>query len=142
MDKKIDRMVHCSFDLVDRFEPRVPKYRVDNADACEDNITPRICVAPTIMSAVNAIPDRGNVIFYMDKLPLPILIHAYYLYSDEFIMPTSEQVPDVELTHEHLLCKTPSKIVRRDYILQDSLFYRRQDSNDIAVTTVYGGQLR
>lgn len=63
----------------------------------------------TILSAVKSIPDGDNVIFYMDKLPLAILIHAYlihayYLHSDEFITPTSEQVLEVEFTHEHWLC--------------------------------------
>ena len=42
------KLVHVSFDEVERFVPRVPKQICPD----EDNTTPRICVAPNILSAI------------------------------------------------------------------------------------------
>ena len=47
-------MVHCSFDLVDHFEPRVPKNRIEGKKS-EDGTIARICVASDIRNAINAI---------------------------------------------------------------------------------------
>ena len=43
-------MVHCSFDLVDHFEPRVPKNRIEGKKS-EDGTIARICVASDIRNS-------------------------------------------------------------------------------------------
>ena len=65
-------MVHVSFDLVDEFIPRVPKQRCEG----ENNTIKRICVAPSIIEALNAIPQAGFVVRNMKSLGLPCLIGA------------------------------------------------------------------
>lgn len=49
--------VHVSFDIVEKFIPRVPRQRCQG----EDMSIPRICVADTILDAINAIPQAGIV---------------------------------------------------------------------------------
>lgn len=56
-------MVHVSFDEVERFVPRVPKQICPD----EDNTTPRICVAPNILSAIQAMPQGGTVAYNMAR---------------------------------------------------------------------------
>lgn len=72
-------MVHVSFDLVDEFIPRVPKQRCEG----ENNTIKRICVAPSIIEALNAIPQAGLVVRNMKSLGLPVIIHCYYLKADK-----------------------------------------------------------
>lgn len=45
---KRNSYVHCSFDLVESFKPRVPKTRVIGKFVSEEAETPRICTADTI----------------------------------------------------------------------------------------------
>ena len=71
-------MVHCSFDLVDHFEPRVPKNRIEGKKS-EDGTIARICVASDIRNAINAIPGGGQTVQLMQQMGMPIIIHAYYL---------------------------------------------------------------
>lgn len=58
------KLVHVSFDEVERFVPRVPKQICPD----EDNTTPRICVAPNILSAIQAMPQGGTVAYNMARL--------------------------------------------------------------------------
>lgn len=81
-------MVHVSFDEVERFVPRVPKQICPD----EDNTTPRICVAPNILSAIQAMPQGGTVAYNMARIGVPVVIHAYYIESDAILMP--EQIAD------------------------------------------------
>lgn len=69
-------MVHCSFDTVTEFNPRVPKQRVEGMFTEDDKIK-RICVAPTVQQALRGIPQSGMVMETMKKLKLPIIVHAY-----------------------------------------------------------------
>lgn len=121
-------MVHCSFDLVDHFEPRVPKNRIEGKKS-EDGTIARICVASDIRNAINAIPGGGQTVQLMQQMGMPMIIHAYYLYSDEFIKPSEEQLPDVELTGERWLLKVPDKVYRRDYEITDAFFWKIKDRN-------------
>lgn len=50
---KRNSYVHCSFDLVESFKPRVPKTRVIGKFVSEEAETPRICTADTIQHTVN-----------------------------------------------------------------------------------------
>ena len=72
------KLVHVSFDEVERFVPRVPKQICPD----EDNTTPRICVAPNILSAIQAMPQGGTVAYNMARIGVPVVIHAYYIESD------------------------------------------------------------
>lgn len=49
---KRNSYVHCSFDLVESFKPRVPKTRVIGKFVSEEAETPRICTADTIQHAI------------------------------------------------------------------------------------------
>ena len=75
-------MVHVSFDEVERFVPRVPKQICPD----EDNTTPRICVAPNILSAIQAMPQGGTVAYNMARIGVPVVIHAYYIESDAILI--------------------------------------------------------
>ena len=68
------KLVHVSFDEVERFVPRVPKQICPD----EDNTTPRICVAPNILSAIQAMPQGGTVAYNMARIGVPVVIHANF----------------------------------------------------------------
>jgi len=90
MKQENGRMVHVSFDTVERFVPRVPQNRSDG----EDDKTKRICVAPNLISALQAVPQSGTVLNAMMEIGLPLIIHAYYLKSKSVMQVDTEQVPD------------------------------------------------
>ena len=58
---KRNSYVHCSFDLVESFKPRVPKTRVIGKFVSEEAETPRICTADTIQHALLGIPGCADV---------------------------------------------------------------------------------
>lgn len=91
-------MVHVSFDEVERFVPRVPKQICPD----EDNTTPRICVAPNILSAIQAMPQGGTVAYNMARVGVPVstlwvdmlkesMIRSLYRDSDKLIQTEDEQ---------------------------------------------------
>lgn len=121
--RKSKTMVHVSFDTVDKFIPRVPRQRCIN----EDSITPRICVAPDLTSALQAIPQAGEVIYNMKRLGVPVIVHAYYLECDSILNANEINVPDACVTGEMWLTDTPSKVYRCDYELTDSYTVLRKD---------------
>ena len=106
-------MVHVSFDLVEDFIPRVPRQICPN----EDSTTPRICVAPDKLSALQAIPQAGEVIHIMKVIGIPVIIHAYYLKSDAVLMPEqiADKVPDATATREMWITDVPHDVYRVDY---------------------------
>lgn len=108
------KLIHCSFDLVDRFEPRVPDSRIEVV-GMEDAETPRICVAPSILHCPKAIPKSGETIRWMQAVGLKPIIHAYYLQSDNVYQPTKDQVADVGWTKEMWVLDKPKDWRRRDY---------------------------
>lgn len=117
-NKASQRMVHVSFDLVDKFVPRLPKQRAIN----EDCTIERICVAPSLRSALMAIPKAGQVVHTLKRLGLPVILHAYYLDSDSVLMPEQirSKVPDALFTGEMWLTDVPQSVYRVDYELIDS----------------------
>lgn len=120
-------MVHVSFDLVEEFIPRVPKQICPN----EDSTTPRICVAPDKLSALQAIPQAGEVIHTMKVIGMPVIIHAYYLKSDAVLMPEqiADKVPDAEATGEMWITDIPKSVYRIDYEIVFSYVPKRIDRN-------------
>ena len=106
-------MVHVSFDLVDEFIPRVPKQRCEG----ENDTIQRICVAPSIIEALNAIPQAGLVVRNMKSLGLPVIIHCYYLKADKVMRNEEVQkyVPDATATREMWILEKPKAMNRVDY---------------------------
>lgn len=117
-NKKPQHMIHVSFDLVDNFIPRLPKQRAIN----EDCTVKRICVAPSLRSALMAIPKAGQVVHTLKRIGLPVILHAYYLNSDSVLMSEqiSSKVPDALFTGEMWLTDVPQSVYRVDYELVDS----------------------
>lgn len=112
-------MIHVSFDLVDEFIPRVPKHRCEG----ENNTIKRICVAPSIIEALNAIPQAGLVVRNMKSLGLPVIIHCYYLKADKVMSNDEVQkyVPDAEFTREMWILEKPKAVNRIDYEITDCI---------------------
>lgn len=112
-------MIHVSFDLVDEFIPRVPKHRCEG----ENNTIKRICVEPSIIEALNAIPQAGLVVRNMKSLGLPVIIHCYYLKADKVMSNDEVQkyVPDAEFTREMWILEKPKAVNRIDYEITDCI---------------------
>ena len=130
------KLIHVSFDEVENFTPRVPQQRCPN----EDETIPRICVAPTIRNALWAIPQSGEVIHYMKMLNLPVIIHAYYIKCDQFLMPEEivDKVPDAMGTKEMWVTEIPDSVRRVDFELVDPLTITQKDMNGICERIVMG----
>lgn len=109
--------IHVSFDTVTKFTPRVPKWFCTN----EDCTIPRICVVPDIRSALNAIPQCGQVMEYMRNLNLPVIIHVYYLYGGKQMdnKEVQKYVPDAGYTKEFWVTSVPDRVNRIDYEVTD-----------------------
>lgn len=110
-------MIHVSFDPVEAFVPRVPSQRIEG-EMEEDSVTKRICASSTILGALRGIPSGGEVLHQMQRLEIPLLIHAYYM-EGKYIVPTEQQVPDRFVTDEVWFLRTPEKIRRVDYLVTD-----------------------
>ena len=98
-----DYFIHASFDLVNKFEPRVPQER----NSYEEDRTNRICVSTNLLGAVRGIPGSG-----------PVIIHAYYLESLDYYQPSIQEVPDQDYTNEVWLLKEPLSVIRADYKME------------------------
>lgn len=133
-------MVHVSFDLVDEFIPRVPPQRLKK----EDDTIPRICVAPNILSALQSIPQCGNVICVMYRLRMPIIIHAYYLRSSHVIGNKEVQryVEDAKVTGEMWLSEPPETVYRVDYMITDFMAPLRTDYYGSREHFVYAASIK
>lgn len=121
------KLVHVSFDEVERFVPRVPKQICPD----EDNTTPRICVAPNVLSAIQAMPQGGTVAYNMARIGVPVVIHAYYIESDAILMPEqiADKVPDAVSTGEMWVMAVPAAVRRIDYEIVDPYVPMRIDRN-------------
>lgn len=121
------KLVHVSFDEVEKFIPRIPKQICPN----EDNITPRICAAPNVLSAIQAMPQGGTVVYNMARIGVPVVIHAYYIESDAILMPEqiADKVPDAVATGEMWVMAVPTAVCRIDYKIIDPYVPMRIDRN-------------
>ena len=110
---KKSKLIHVSFDEVEQFIPRIPEQICPG----EDNTTPRICAAPSVIKALQAIPQAGEVIYYMWRIGVPIIIHAYYLESPSVLTPDqiADKVPDALATGETWITEIPESVRRFDY---------------------------
>lgn len=125
-----ENYVHCSFDLVDEFVPRIPQQRIEGA-LHEDDSIPRICVSTDVRRAVMGIPQAGPVVDCMQRLGLPVIVHAYYMTCGNVYRPDAEEVPDVELTNEHWLLERPECVWRKDYLVTECRFKEITDVNNV-----------
>lgn len=126
-ERNKSKLIHVSFDEVMEFVPRVPKQICPN----EDNTTPRICVAPDIMSAIQAMPQGGTVVYNMARLGVPVVVHAYYIVSDAILMSEqiADKVPDAVATGEMWVMAVPAEVRRIDYEIVDPYVPMRIDRN-------------
>lgn len=126
-ERNNSKLIHVSFDEVEKFIPRIPKQICPN----EDNTTPRICVAPNVLCAIQAMPQGGEVIYYMARLGVPVIVHAYYIESDAVLMPEqiSDKVPDAIATGEMWVMEVPAAVRRIDYEIRNPFVPKRIDKN-------------
>ena len=118
------KYIHCSFDIVDEFIPRVPTTRCK----IEDKTTPRICVAPDIRHCLAAMPSAGRIIEWTRAAGLSVILHVYYLTADKVLTDVKDKVADAEFTREMWLLEKPASVRRVDYeIVSCSI----QDGKDI-----------
>ena len=110
---KKSKLIHVSFDEVEQFIPRIPEQICPG----EDNTIPRICAAPSVIKALQAIPQAGEVMNYMEKIGVPIIIHAYYMKSDAVLMPEqiADKVPDAVANQEMWITEVPEDVRLVDY---------------------------
>lgn len=132
--RKRPKLIHCSFDEVYSFEPRVPKSR----NELEDDQIKRICVTPTIRQCIDAIPKAGNIMRFMREVGMPVVIHAYYLEADRVEYDTRDYVPDAELTGEMWVLEKPKDWKRIDYELQSFCLKDGKDRYGNDITWVFG----
>lgn len=134
------RYVHVSFDIVEHFEPRIPRTWAKT----EDRAIKRICVTDRIQRGLNAMAQAGLTLQIMQKLGLPLIIHAYYMESENVIAPEQVQnfVPDALTNHESWLTETPKRIWRVDYEVIDPVLYHFHDDPDPKHLIVASAPLR
>jgi hypothetical protein len=132
--KKKPKLIHCSFDEVYHFEPRVPASR----NELEDDQIKRICVAPTIRQCLDAIPKAGNIVRFMRTVGMPVVIHAYYLEADRVEYDTKDYVPDADTTGEMWVLEKPKDWKRIDYELTDFCLRDGKDPQGNDITWIYG----
>lgn len=137
------KLIHCSFDIVDDFTPRVPTSRVkhDGKDY-EDATTPRICVAPTILQCLKAMPKAGEIIRWMRAVGLKPIIHAYYLKSDNVHVCTTDEVMDADITNEMWILDKPTDWHRIDYEIESCAMNDCQDIFGKDVVAIHGVSLK
>ena len=126
--KKRPKLIHCSFDEVYSFEPRVPEHR----NALEDDQIKRICVAPTVKDCLRAMPSAGKVIRFMKILGMPAVVHAYYLEADRVEYDVTDYVLDADYTHEMWVLERPKDWKRIDWLIDEIYLSdsKNTDGND------------
>lgn len=114
--------IHVSLDIVERFVPRIPEHRIPG----EDGTIPRICVSDRLLDCINAMPAGPEALQIMERLRVPLVIHAYYMQAEQ-VLPTKEitrYVPDAEWSHESWLLTEPTKVYRVDYHVVNPQFFK------------------
>lgn len=126
---KSNKLIHCSFDLVKEFVPRVPDSRVMfKGIEYEDHTTPRICVAPSVLHCLKAMPKAGEIIRWMRAVGIKPVVHAYYMESENVHICTKEDVIDADITHEMWILDKPKNVHRVDYEITSCVM---EDSKDM-----------
>lgn len=133
------RLFHVSFvvnETIDVFTPRIPITRALN----EDNVTPRVCTAPSLECCLLANPytaelfepeghvEEGSVIMVCHKSQddthygVPFIQYEFYVEDKDVLPPASLQfaVPDVEETSEHWIVRKVEPESKRYFLLKDA----------------------
>ena len=114
----MDRMHHMYHLSVDNhhgelFKPHIPTNRLPR----EDNTTPRVCFADTIVGAWKAMPHQ---MIGTDCIMLFVHVPAYIPSKEYIVFPTEEQVPDVNITGELWSVKPVRMELIGTIVIQDS----------------------
>lgn len=139
------KLIHCSFDLVDNFTPRVPDSRIKvrwQDRECENAVTPRICVSPTVLQCLKAMPKAGETIRWMRAVGIPPVVHAYYLESDNVHMCTKDDVLDADITGEMWILDRPKDWHRVDYEITACHMTDGKDLFGKDVVAIHSAELR
>lgn len=88
MNRRTHRLLHLSYDPVEKFMLRVPQNRLKE----EDGETKRICLAPSIEDAINAKPGGAAGIRIAQERKIPLLLYVY-----EATIPHESLIPPVEV---------------------------------------------
>lgn len=92
MDRRNMRLLHLSYDPVEKFTLRVPECRLKE----EDGVTKRICLASTIEDAINAKPGSAGVLRITQQRRIPLLLYVY-----EASIPRESLVLPVEVYRKY-----------------------------------------
>jgi hypothetical protein len=134
------KLVHVSFDEVERFVPRVPKQICPDEDRAKQTAEEQEAEAKAeqqaqrdayVLSAIQAMPQGGTVAYNMARIGVPVVIHAYYIESDAILMPEqiADKVPDAVATGEMWVMAVPAAVRRIDYEIVDPYVPMRIDRN-------------
>lgn len=111
--------IHVSFDEVEEFIPRVPKYKLPE----ENNKISRICVSDSIQRGLSSIPGIKEISENLYTYEYEPILHVYYLEPQENGFLSTEEiedyVDDVSFYRESWLTKSPKKVRRIDYRWKD-----------------------
>lgn len=117
-------LFHVSYKKIDQFSPRVPANRADG----EDDMTPRICFAESIVGCINAKPSGIGPVLSGLLYKIPVTLYVYSIqtedYADGVLMPpicVQELLhcPDAVVNCEYALLSKPKTIRERVYKVKD-----------------------
>lgn len=118
-------LLHVSYDPVRKFVPRVPKNRLE----IEDAITPRICVAPTIVDCINAKFGQAAPLIFAKEQSIPIVLYVYEFDKAEYTLNKTAYNPcrvqqdfgviDAILNAESWLLTSPLTVKKRVVVVED-----------------------
>lgn len=138
------RLFHVSYavhDTIDVFIPRIPLTRALN----EDNVTPRVCTAPSLELCLFASPytaelfepdghvEEGSVSMVCHNhltdthYGVPFVQYEFCVDDEDVLSPASLRVsiPDVEETSEHWIIREVKPTSKRFFLLKDAYLGRK-----------------
>lgn len=97
-------LYHVSFQPVPLFVPRIPETRAPG----ENDTIKRICFSDSILHALHAIPNAGDILdYFINQENIPLFLYIYSMESDQLAdsdwmdwKQVEEYVPDAMLTKE------------------------------------------
>lgn len=97
-------LYHVSFQPVSLFVPRIPETRAPG----ENETIKRICFSDSILHALHAIPNAGDILdYFINQENIPLILYVYSMESDQLAdsdwmdwKQVKAYVPDAILTKE------------------------------------------
>ena len=111
-------LYHVSFEEIESFTPRIPKWRCEG----EDHTIDRICFSDEMSRCLASIPEAGNIMHAMRSMGYDPTLYVYTL--DTSLLPeeaiwdyrkVSEYVPDAMGTHEYWVFVPLKHLPRESY---------------------------